>query len=87
MAYFSAAAAGHLGKMGRAVGLWGALDLLCQSLLGLWLTIHAPAGERILGFGIGSQDLVALFLSACIVVIAQILRGASELQAENQQFV
>jgi len=23
--------------MGRAVGLWGALDLLCQSLLGLWL--------------------------------------------------
>ena len=34
-AYFSAAAAGHLGKMGRAVGLWGALDLLCQSLLGL----------------------------------------------------
>jgi len=73
--------------MGRAVGLWGALDLLCQSLPGLWLTIHAPAGERILGFGIGSQDLVALFLSACIVVIAQILRGASELQAENQQFV
>jgi hypothetical protein len=73
--------------MGRAVGLWGALDLLCQSLLGLWLTIHAPAGERILGFGIGSQDLVALFLSACIVVIAQILSQASALQGELREFV
>jgi hypothetical protein len=85
--YFSPTAANHLGKVGRSVGLWVVLNLMCEPLLSIWLTMRAPVGHRMITLSFGSPDIVALFLAACIAVIAHILRHASELNAENQQFV
>ncbi|VVE78494.1 hypothetical protein PSP31120_01706 [Pandoraea sputorum] len=85
--YFSPAAASHLGSVGRSVGLWVVLSLACEPLLSIWLTMRAPAGHRVVTLSFGSQDIVALFLAACIAVIAHILRQASELDSENRQFV
>jgi hypothetical protein len=85
--YFSAAAATHLGKAGKSVGIWVLLSLFCEPLLSMWSTMRAPAGHHVITLSFGSPYVVALFLSACIVVIAHILKQASELDSEHRQFV
>ncbi|KFG94196.1 membrane protein [Burkholderia paludis] len=85
--YFSVLAAGHLGKTGRAIGLWVLLSLLCEPLLSVWATLREPVGHRVVSIGFSLPYVVALFTAACIAVIAHILRQASELDAEHRQFV
>ncbi|MBN3789554.1 DUF2975 domain-containing protein [Burkholderia sp. Ac-20353] len=85
--YFSATAAGHLGKMARALGLWVVLSVLCEPLLSVWMTLLEPAGHHVVTVSFGSPYVVALFTAACIAVIAHILRQASELDAEHRKFV
>ncbi|MBY4833504.1 DUF2975 domain-containing protein [Burkholderia dolosa] len=85
--YFSAQAAGHLGKTGRAIGMWVLLSVLCEPLLTVWATMREPAGHRVVSVGFTLPYVVALFTAACIAVIAHILRQASELDAEHRQFV
>jgi hypothetical protein len=86
-AYFSGIAAHHLGKMGQYVAIWTILELLCQPVLSYWITLHEPVGQRMVTLGIDTGNIIALFLAACIAVIAQILKQASKLHCENQQFV
>lgn len=85
--YFSAQAAGHLGKTGRAIGLWVLLSVLCEPLLSMWATMLEPVGQRMVSIGFGLPYVVALFTAACIAVIAHILRQASTLDSEHRQFV
>lgn len=85
--YFSSEAAIHLGLVGRAVALWVLLDFLCEPLLSLWVTMNAPIGERLLTISITAPTFVALFLAACISIIARILRQASEVDSEYRTFV
>ncbi|MDF3833657.1 DUF2975 domain-containing protein [Cupriavidus basilensis] len=85
--YFSVAAADHMGRAGRAVLAWAMLDFLCEPLLSVWLTIGQPPGHRLVTLSVGAGSVVALFMAACITVIAHILRRASELDQEHRQFV
>lgn len=85
--YFSAAAATHMEKMGRAVGYWVILNFVCEPLLSLWVTMLEPAGQRFISMSFTSSSIVALFVSACVIIIARILRRAASINQENQQFV
>lgn len=85
--YFSAAAATHLGKVGKSVAVWVLLGLLCEPLLSGWSTLRAPVEHRAVTVSFGSPEVVALFLAACIAIIAHILKQASELASEHRQFV
>lgn len=85
--YFSSAAAVRLGKVGRAVALWVALNFVCGPMLSVWSSLLEPDGQRFVTITFTSSDLVALFLAACIAVIARILWQASELASENRTFV
>ncbi|XVN14490.1 DUF2975 domain-containing protein [Pseudomonas corrugata] len=85
--YFSREAAVYLGNSGRAVALWVLLDFLCEPFLSLLVTINAPVGERLLTISITAPSFVALFLAACIAIIARILSQASEVDSENRSFV
>lgn len=85
--YFSSAAAQHLGKVGRAVALWVLLDFLCEPLLSVWVTMNEPVGQRLITLSLTPPSFVALFLAACIAVIARILWQASEMDSENRTFV
>ena len=85
--YFSPQSATHMGGLGHCVALWVLCDFLCEPLLTVWLTFTQPPGERLLSVSLEPSAIVALFLAACVVVIARILRRASDLHAENQQFV
>ncbi|WP_053147644.1 DUF2975 domain-containing protein [Pseudomonas sp. P97.38] len=85
--YFSSEAAVYLGRTGRAVALWVLLDFLCEPFLSLLMTIHAPVGQRLLTLSVTAPSFVALFLAACIAIIARILSQASEVDSENRTFV
>lgn len=85
--YFSSTAALHLGTVGRAVGVWVVLDFLCEPLLSIWVTMNEPVGERMISLSATAPSVVALFLAACIAVIARILLQASEVDSENRTFV
>ncbi len=85
--YFSGAAATHLGKAGKSAAVWVLLSVLCEPLLSMWATLREPAGHHVVSLSFGSGYLVALFLAACVAVIAQILKQASELDSEHRQFV
>lgn len=85
--YFSALTAHHLGKVGRAIGIWVVLSILCEPLLSLWTTLRELVGHRVITLSFGAPYVVALFTAACIAIIALILRRASELDAEHQQIV
>lgn len=85
--YFSSTAALHLGKVGKAVAIWVVLDFLCEPLLSVWVTMHEPVGQRLISLSLTAPSFVALFLAACIAVIARILWQASEVDSENRTFV
>jgi hypothetical protein len=85
--YFSPAVADHLGKTGRFVALWVILKLASEPMLSFWATMHEPAGQQAITVTFGSPQIVALFLAACIAIVARILRRASELDVEHRQFV
>ncbi|EJN32893.1 hypothetical protein PMI35_00958 [Pseudomonas sp. GM78] len=85
--YFSIDAALCLGKVGKAVALWVLLDFVCEPLLSLWVTMNEPQGERLFTISLTAATFVALFMAACIAIIARILREASAVNSENQTFV
>lgn len=85
--YFSVSSSRYLEKMGQSVVLWVVLNFLCEPLLSIWMTMREPVGQRLISLSVDSSAVVALFLAACIIVIARILRRASEISAENQLFV
>lgn len=85
--YFSSTAALHLGAVGKAVVAWVVLDFLCEPLLSVWVTMNEPVGQRLVSLSVTAPSFVALFLAACIAVIARILLQASEVDSENRTFV
>jgi hypothetical protein len=86
-AYFSATASIHLGKTGRSIAIWTLLNLICGPLLSIWGTMREPYEHRMVTFSFTPQDVMSLFIAACVMVIAHILKQASDLHEENQQFV
>lgn len=85
--YFSATAYQHLEKLGRSLVAWVVLNFLCEPLLSVWLSMRAEPGQRILSLSLDPMALGVVFLSVCLIAIARILQRASDLHAENQQFV
>lgn len=85
--YFSTDAAIHLGKAGKAILLTVIFNFLCEPLLSALLTMTAPEGQGLITISFSSDAIFSLFLAGLIILIAQILKKASEVATENQQFV
>ncbi|EDS7590088.1 DUF2975 domain-containing protein [Salmonella enterica subsp. diarizonae] len=85
--YFSVRSASSFENVGKAIIIWKILSLLLEPLLSYWITFRAGVGHRVISLSFDSQDVVAFFVASCIILIAQILRRATDLQNENQQFV
>ena len=85
--YCSAESAELLGKVGKSVAYWVLASLLLTPVMSVWLTMLRPAGERLFTLNFEPSHLVALFLSASLMIIARSLYNACSLARENQQFV
>ena len=86
-AYFSAEAAGYMGKTAKMVILWVIVRYLSEPLLSLWITMNEPVGKRSIMLTFSPGDVMVLFLGACIWLISYILYKANRLQAENEMFI
>lgn len=85
--YFSPQAYRHMETLGRALVAWVVLNFLCEPLLSVWVTMRAGPGQRIVSLSLEPMAVGVVFLAACLIAIARILQRASDLHAENQQFV
>ena len=85
--YFSAESALLLGKVGKSVAAWVLACLLLTPVMSVWITFLRPEGERLFTVSFYPSHLVALFLSASLMIIARSLYNACSLARENQQFV
>lgn len=85
--YFSAAGATHFQKVGKALLLWCLLNIVCNGLLSVCLSLSKAPGQRMLALNIGSADIAAIFVAGSIWIIANILKRASELDLEHRQIV
>ncbi|WP_051690974.1 DUF2975 domain-containing protein [Photorhabdus australis] len=85
--YFSRKTAKHLGFAAWGVIAWSILDILCEPLLTLWLTMNASAGSHFISFSLTTGHFVAFFMSACLAIISRILYQACDIYAENQSII
>lgn len=85
--YFSSESADLLGKVGKSVLLWVLASLVLTPVMSVWITFTRPAGERLLSINFEPSHIVALFLSASLMIIARSLSNACSLARENEQFV
>lgn len=85
--YFSTNASRHMAFFGRSVILWVIANFLCEPLLCIVTTMMRPEGERLITLSFTSSSFIALFIAGCVMVIAQILSKAKEMDCENQQFI
>jgi uncharacterized membrane protein YhdT len=74
---------------GFAVGMFAAAvaGLLSPVLISLLLTLGAPAGQRTLSLGIGSNELLMLLFAGIVWQIARVMMQAVELADEHAQIV
>ncbi|MBC8952472.1 DUF2975 domain-containing protein [Xenorhabdus sp. PB62.4] len=85
--YFSKRTVKYLEYAGWGVILWSVLDILCEPLLTLWLTMGAPVGERFFSLSLTSSHFVAIFISVCLAIISRILYQACDIYDENQSII
>ncbi|AOM39310.1 DUF2975 domain-containing protein [Xenorhabdus hominickii] len=85
--YFSKTTVKYLEYVGWGVILWSLLDIFCEPLLTLWLTMSAPVGERFISVSLTSGHFVAIFIAACMAIISRILYQACDIYEENKSIL
>lgn len=85
--YFSKKSALLLENFGKCLILSCFLSFVIEPLLSFWVTFRDGPGNRIVSLSFEPKDVFAIFIALCIILIAQILRRAADLQDENRQFV
>jgi hypothetical protein len=86
-AWFGADAAAALASFGTRIALASTLGLVAPTIASLLLTLHLPAGERVLALSFGSGPVLGLLLGAMIYLVADVQRRAATLAAEHAQIV
>ena len=74
---------------GFAVGIFtsGMTGLISPPLIGLILTLNAPAGTRALAINVGSHELLMLLIGGIMWQISNVMARAAALAEENSQFI
>jgi len=63
------------------------MSILSEPLLGLALTLGNPPGQRVLSFGVGPTEIVALFLGAFLLMITRAFNIEKERAEEHASII
>jgi hypothetical protein len=77
----------HVRSAGIRFGLTAVILILATPLLSLIASIGALPGQRFLSVGLETQHLLAILLSAVLVMLGQVLSLAAEIADDNRQIV
>ena len=69
--------------LSKALIGWCLVGILTDPLMSIALTLHYPAGERMLSIGLGSPDLTALLVGGILAVITWVMDEARKLKDEQ----
>lgn len=84
--YFSVKAAKHCFYFGLSLVLWVFLGIIFEPFLSAALSYYSPQG-RYFSFSLTSENIITLFPAISIMIIGQILKKATEIAEENNQFI
>ncbi len=62
-------------------------NIVCQMGVSLVITAHNAPGHRMLAIGIGTDELILLFFSALVWVMAAVISEGLNLVEENASFI
>lgn len=77
----------HLRRAALALTALAPALPLSKTLAVLALTLGNPPGQRMLHFGLGLQDLLALLLGLMLLAVATVMAEAVRMAEENAEFV
>ncbi len=84
---FSPAAVRAVRFLGLMIFVFAAIQLVMPTLMVLGLTFDNGEDRRALTISINSSVVIQLMIGAVILVIGQILTQATDIAAENEQFI
>jgi hypothetical protein len=70
-------------NLSRALIAWCIAGIMSVPLTSLALTFHHPPGERMVTFGLGSNNLIALLIGGILAIISWVMEEGSSLQEEH----
>ena len=74
-------------SLSRTLVAWCAANIVSGALMSMALTLHHPAGQRMISVGLGSPDITALLVGLVLGVIAWVMEEGSRLQEEQDYTV
>lgn len=86
-AVFELATVRHLRGFAAGLLVSSMAGLLAPTVMGLVLTLQAPAGGRVLAFSLGSQQLLMLLFAGIVWQIGHVMTRAVELAEDNAQII
>ena len=86
-AIFTAGSSARLRRLGWAVLVVAAVQVLARTLLSLVLTFANPTGQKALTVGLSSNDYVLVVFGLLLLAIAWVMVEATRLARENEEFV
>ena len=81
---FTAENVGCLRVLGRLLIVLFFADIVESSLLSVALTLHNPPGQRMITFGLSSDEMTTLLFGIVVVLIAWVMDEGRKLQEEQQ---
>lgn len=84
MQYFSIKSSNYCYNFGKALVAWVVLGFIFEPLLSIITTFYS---DRFISVSLTSDDLITLFPALSIMIIGHVLKQASQIAAENEQFV
>ena len=67
--------------------LFAPMSILSEPLLALAMTLGNPPGQRLLSFGFGSSEIVALFLGASLLMVTKAFNVEKERAEEHASII
>jgi hypothetical protein len=84
---FPAGAGAHIKKFGYLLLALAVAQILTGIALSVLLSIHMPAGQRMLAIGISSTNVATLVIAALVMMIARLLDEAFSVAEDNRSIV
>lgn len=70
-------------RLGRALMVWVACDIVNRSLLGIALTLDNPPGKRLLVIGLDGGDFTGVFVGLVILIIAWVMEEGRKIREDQ----
>ncbi|MFH1035388.1 MAG: DUF2975 domain-containing protein [Pseudomonadota bacterium] len=81
--FFTSANVAIFQRLGWCILIWAASDFLRVAGLGIVLTLHRPAGQRLLVLSLGSDQILMALIGLVVLTIAWVMDEARKIEEDR----